>query len=148
MFLAQRLNRVTQVGLLPAAPLSWVKHSTSEFQKAQVLKDVTIVDVKSTEPDAHFIGYFTGLSIEMLWYCVLIYWVGLDIIAIYEIFGKIYKSKSNTIWAIKWENDSLRKKIHYHRNRIVWFYRVMLLIFNSFYLTGLFQSWSEKGHIY
>ena len=27
----------------------------------QVLKDVTIVDVKSTESDAHFIGYFTGL---------------------------------------------------------------------------------------
>ena len=32
-----------------------------------------IVDVKSTESDAHFIGYFTGLSIEMLRYCVLIY---------------------------------------------------------------------------
>ena len=41
-------------------------HSTSELEKTQVLKDVTIVDVKSTEPEAHFIGYLTGFTIEML----------------------------------------------------------------------------------
>ena len=93
-------------------------------------KDVTIVDVKSTESDTHFIGYFKGFSIEMLWYLiVLTYWVGLDIIAIYVILWKIDKSKSNTIKATMWENDSLRKKNHNHRNRIVWFYRVMLTIF-------------------
>ena len=69
-----------------------------------------IVDVKSTESDAHFIGYLTGFSTEMLWYLVLTYWVGLDIIAIYVILWKIDKSKSNTIWATMWENDSLRKK--------------------------------------
>ena len=49
-------------------------------------------------------------SIEMLWYLVLTYWVGLAIIALYEILWKNYKSKSNTIWATMWENDSLRKK--------------------------------------
>ena len=53
-------------------------------------------------------------SIEMLWYLVLTYWVGLDIIAIYEILWKKYKSKSNTICATMWENDSLRKIFHYH----------------------------------
>ena len=95
-----------------------------------------------------FIGYFTGFSVEMLWYLDLTYWVGLDIIAIYENLWKIDKSKSNTIWAIMWENDSLRNFFHYHRNRKVWFYRVMLLIFNSFYLTELFKSWSEIWHIY
>ena len=91
MRLAQGHNRVMPVGLLPLAPRSWVKHSSSELQKTKVLKAVTIVDVKSTESDAHFTGYmyFTGFSIEMLWYLVLTYWVGLDTIAIYEILWKI-----------------------------------------------------------
>ena len=84
----------------------------------------------------------------MLWYLDLTYWVDIDIIAIYENLWKIDKSKSNTIWAIMWENDSLRYFFHYHRNRKVWFYRVMLLIFNSFYLTEWFKSWSEIWHIY
>ena len=113
------------------APRSWVKHSTSELQKTQVLKDVTIVDVKSTESEAHLSSLVTlqVFSIEMLWYLVLTYWVGLHIIGIYEILWKMDKSISNTIWATMWENDSLRKQFHYdHRNRIVWFYRVMLLI--------------------
>ena len=50
---------------------------------------ITIVDVKSTESDADFIGYFTGFNIEMIWYLVLTYWVGLDIIAVYEIYEKL-----------------------------------------------------------
>ena len=40
-------------GSNPRPPRSCVKHSTSELQKTQVLKDVTTVDVKSTESDAH-----------------------------------------------------------------------------------------------
>ena len=54
-------------------------------------------------------AYCTGLSIEMLGYLVLTYWVGPDIIAIYEILWKIDKFKLNTIRAKMWENDSLRK---------------------------------------
>ena len=46
---------------------------------------ITIVDVKSIESDAHFIGYFTGFNIEMLRCLVLTYGVGLDIIAVYKI---------------------------------------------------------------
>ena len=110
--------------------LFWVWEWTQILlPRGLVLKDVSIVDVNSTESDAHFIGYFTGFNIEMLWYLVLPYWVGLYIIAKYEILWKIDKSKSNTIWATMWENDSLRKKFHYHRNTIVWFYRVMLYKF-------------------
>ena len=102
-------------------------HGPSVMSQA-LWKDVTIVDVKSTESDAHFIGYFTGFSIEMLWYLVLTYWVGIDNIAIMLFYEKL-TNHSNAIWATMWENDSLRKKFHYHRNRIVCFYRVMLLIF-------------------
>ena len=50
---------MTPVGLQPAAARSWVKQSTSELQKTQVLKDVTIVDVKSTESEAHLSSLVT-----------------------------------------------------------------------------------------